>query len=74
MIYFIAGASGSGKTAIVEDLKLALPNATIHDFDDIGVPENPDKKWRHKATEPYLKIPHTQIWGRIESYYSLSYY
>ncbi len=55
MIYYIAGASGSGKTAIIEDLKLALPNAAIHDFDDIGVPDNPDKKWRQEATEKWLQ-------------------
>jgi gluconate kinase len=55
MIYFIAGASGSGKTAIIENLKIALPNAVIHDFDDIGVPENADKKWRQEATERWLQ-------------------
>lgn len=55
MIYFIAGASGSGKSAIIKDLKLLLPNATIHDFDDIGVPENADKKWRQKSTELWLQ-------------------
>lgn len=60
MIYFIAGASGSGKSAIIEDLKLALPNAAIHDFDDIGVPENADKIWRQKATEQWLQRYLTQ--------------
>lgn len=55
MIYFIAGASGSGKTAIIENLKSLLPNAVIHDFDDIGVPKNADKKWRQEATEQWLQ-------------------
>lgn len=56
MIYFIAGAGGSGKSAIIDDLKFTLHNAIIHDFDDIGVPENADKKWRQEATDQWLKL------------------
>ena len=54
-IYFIAGASGAGKTAVVPYLKKILPtNFQIHDFDDIGVPPNADKKWRQESTEKWL--------------------
>lgn len=56
MIYFIAGASGSGKTAILPDLKNILgDNYNIYDFDDIGVPSNADKKWRQETTETWLQ-------------------
>lgn len=45
--YFVAGANGSGKTAIMLDLKKILVDAVVvYDFDDIGVPEGADKKWR----------------------------
>lgn len=55
MLFFIAGASGSGKTSCIPLLKKLLPEATIADFDDIGVPENPDKQWRQAATEKWLQ-------------------
>lgn len=54
MIYFITGASGSGKTAIIPRLKELCPNLVVHDFDDIGVPENPDKSWRQESTEKWI--------------------
>lgn len=55
MIYFIFGASGSGKTACISDLKSKLPEFDIFDFDDIGVPPNADKKWRQESTEKWIK-------------------
>jgi len=55
MIYFIIGASGSGKTACMEPLKKLLTQFTIHDFDEIGLPDNADKKWRQEATEKWIK-------------------
>lgn len=55
-LYFVAGASGSGKTAILPDLKKILGDAiAVYDFDDIGVPEGADKKWRQEATEKWLE-------------------
>lgn len=54
--YFIAGASGSGKTAIIPDLKKILGDSiAVYDFDDIGVPDGADKKWRQESTEKWLK-------------------
>jgi len=55
MLFFIAGASGSGKTACIPYLKKSMPDAKIFDFDDIGVPENPDKVWRQQSTEKWLQ-------------------
>ncbi|MCB9493293.1 MAG: AAA family ATPase [Epsilonproteobacteria bacterium] len=55
-IYFISGASGSGKTTIIPVLKRSLgDNWLVHDFDDIGVPQNADKKWRQESTEKWLQ-------------------
>lgn len=55
-IYFIAGASGSGKTTIIPHLKKILAkDVAVYDFDDIGVPDGADKKWRQESTEKWLK-------------------
>ncbi|STX50951.1 Uncharacterised protein [Legionella busanensis] len=55
-LYFIGGASGSGKTAVMPYLKEILrDNIAVYDFDDIGVPENADKKWRQESTERWIK-------------------
>jgi len=55
-IYFIGGASGSGKTAIIPYLKELLnETTTIYDFDDIGVPKDADKCWRQESTEKWLQ-------------------
>lgn len=55
-LYFVAGASGSGKTAMIPDLRKILgESVSVFDFDDMGVPENADKKWRQEATEQWLQ-------------------
>lgn len=54
--YFIGGASGSGKTAIMRELQTILSDEiSVYDFDDIGVPEGADKKWRQESTEQWLQ-------------------
>lgn len=55
-LYFIGGASGSGKTAVMPHLKELLGDGiAVYDFDDIGVPEGADKKWRGESTEKWLQ-------------------
>jgi hypothetical protein len=55
-LYFIGGASGSGKTAVIPKLKELLgDNIAVYDFDDIGVPDAADKKWRQESTEKWLQ-------------------
>lgn len=55
-LYFIGGASGSGKTAVMPHLKELLGDGiAVYDFDDIGVPEGADKKWRGESTETWLQ-------------------
>jgi len=54
-LYFVGGASGSGKTSIRKELqKLVGTTAAVYDRDDIGVPEGADKKWRQESTEKWL--------------------
>jgi len=55
-VYFVAGASGSGKSAIIKNLKGLLgTNYNVFDFDDVGVPKNADKRWRQQTTEQWIK-------------------
>lgn len=53
-LYFIGGASGSGKTSIMNELQKIVGKTAVYDFDDIGVPEGADKKWRQESTEKWL--------------------
>ena len=53
--HFIIGASGSGKSACLKELKALLVDYDIFDFDDIGVPDNADKIWRQETTEQWLQ-------------------
>lgn len=56
IIYIISGASGSGKTTIIPDLKTILKkDISIYDFDDIGVPKDADTLWRQASTEKWLQ-------------------
>jgi uridine kinase len=55
-LYFIGGASGSGKTAIMPELQKMLgKEIKVYDFDDIGVLDAADKKWRQESTEKWLQ-------------------
>ena len=55
-LYFIGGASGSGKTAVMHHFKKLLGDGiAVYDFDDIGVPDDADKKWRQESTEKWLQ-------------------
>ena len=54
MLYLITGASGSGKTACLDTLRERNPQVVWYDFDDVGVPANADKRWRHRTTEYWL--------------------
>ncbi len=51
-MYFILGASGSGKTTVLTQLD--LPTYQLFDFDDIGVPAQADTQWRQEATERWI--------------------
>ena len=53
--YFITGVSGAGKSTLVDFLKKDVDFAYIHDFDEKGVPDNPDVAWRLETTDMWLE-------------------
>jgi hypothetical protein len=55
MLFFITGANVVGKTACLPALARQLPDFAVHDFADLGVPENPDARWRQETTELWLR-------------------
>jgi hypothetical protein len=55
MIFFVTGASGSGKTSCMPDLARLLPEVALHDFDEPGVPAGADKVWRQRNAEQWLQ-------------------
>lgn len=56
MLFFITGANGVGKTACLPALARLLPDFAVHDFADLGVPKNPDTRWRQETTELWLRM------------------
>ncbi|MGE0206686.1 MAG: hypothetical protein AB7R69_02440 [Candidatus Babeliales bacterium] len=55
-IFFITGTNGTGKSTLVHHLKSILPeHIEIHDFDEIGVPDNADQTWRIQTTKYWLQ-------------------
>ena len=55
MLFFVTGASGSGKSACLPYLKEMNPDQIIFDFDELGDPEKADTSWRQEATEVWLQ-------------------
>jgi hypothetical protein len=58
MVFFVTGASGSGKTACLPNLRELLPDIIMYDFDEIGVPDGADTAWRQNTTEVWLQKMH----------------
>lgn len=55
MLLYVAGASCSGKTTIAQLVAQTLHHIEIHDFDELGVPEGADVRWRQEANERWLQ-------------------
>jgi hypothetical protein len=55
-VYFITGAEGVGKTAIIDGLKRKFPKIKIYDFDEVGVPQNPPLQWRLNTTLYWIRV------------------
>lgn len=55
-IFFITGTSGSGKSTLTTLLqtKLSTKLFSVHDFDEVGVPANPDTTLRKTTTDYWL--------------------
>lgn len=57
-IYFITGVCGVGKTSVIPHLRKLLPSDKydVRDFDERGVPDGADDKWRKSEIKEWLKI------------------
>jgi hypothetical protein len=56
MLFLIFGSSCSGKTTLLDALRVRQAELEIHDFDEIGVPADADKAWRHRANEQWVQV------------------
>lgn len=55
MLFLLWGASGSGKTTVMNALRGYLPNLPMHDFDEVDVPPDADTAWRQKTAEAWVR-------------------
>lgn len=51
MLLVLTGSSCSGKSTLAAALAPRLPGLAVHDFDEVGVPPDADRAWRHRTTE-----------------------
>ena len=56
MMFFVTGASGSGKSACLPGLRAAFPEMDWRDFDEFGVPSPCPGEWRAQTTERWLQL------------------
>lgn len=65
MLFYVCGAGGAGKSACLKELRELVPGVVWLEFDDIGVPESPDKRWRQRSMESWVRRAlHYQSEGR----------
>lgn len=56
-LFFITGVNGAGKSTLVPLLRKKVSSAcVVYDFDERGVPENVDAKWRQKETGHWIDV------------------
>jgi hypothetical protein len=55
-MFFLTGASGSGKSASLPGLRAALPEMDWRDFDEFGVPSPCPPEWRPLTTERWIQV------------------
>src|SRR5438477_361667 len=55
MLFLVFGSSAAGKTAALSALRGRVADLAIHDFDEIGVPVDADRAWRHRSNEIWLR-------------------
>lgn len=56
MLFLVFGSSASGKSVALTELRARrVPRLAVHDFDEIGVPADPDRRWRQEANETWLR-------------------
>jgi hypothetical protein len=55
MLLKLTGSSCSGKSTLAFSLADRIQRVAVHDFDEVGVPERPDRGWRHRMTELWVR-------------------
>ena len=55
-MFFLTGASGSGKSASLPGLRAALAATDWRDFDEFGVPSPCPREWRPLTTERWIQV------------------
>ncbi|MEU5876036.1 hypothetical protein [Spirillospora sp. NPDC047279] len=55
MLLKLTGSSCSGKSTLAFCVSGRLQQVAVHDFDEVGVPERPDRHWRHRMTEWWVR-------------------
>ncbi|MFD0409788.1 hypothetical protein [Kitasatospora sp. NPDC127116] len=55
MLLKLTGSSCSGKTTLAYAVGERLERVAVHDFDELGVPEGADRRWRNRMTERWVR-------------------
>ncbi|NNN31006.1 hypothetical protein HLK59_11610 [Streptomyces sp. S3(2020)] len=55
MLLKLTGSSCSGKTTLAYVAAARMGKIAVHDFDELGVPEDADRHWRHRMTEMWVQ-------------------
>jgi hypothetical protein len=55
VLFLLFGSSAAGKTFALSALRDRVQNLAIHDFDELGVPVDADRAWRHRSNEIWLR-------------------
>jgi hypothetical protein len=55
-LFFLTGASGSGKSACLPGLRAALSTLDWRDFDEFSVPSPCPREWRPRMTERWMGV------------------
>lgn len=51
----LTGSSCSGKSTLAFAVADRLRDVVVHDFDEVGVPRDADRHWRHRITELWVR-------------------
>ncbi|MGW1053478.1 hypothetical protein [Streptomyces sp. NPDC002521] len=55
MLFMLTGSSCSGKTTLAYATAGRLGKIAVHDSDELGVPEDANRHWRHRMTEQWVR-------------------
>jgi len=56
VLFLVFGSSASGKSLALTELRTRrVPRLDVHDFDEIGVPADPSRRWRQEANETWVR-------------------